>query len=161
MTENRGAWLVAGSAFLATLIALGGIFVLGDSAGRGSSTPRPMDQAASLPPEEAPGSAGPREPTPPASTASSPRRAVRRLLEAWIEDDRVAARRVAAQVAVERFFEEPLGYRPDFYLADCNRHQGDWSCSLGYEPDDRVGYILGIESLDQRYWVGFADLIVL
>jgi hypothetical protein len=83
------------------------------------------------------------------------------LLVAWVQNDRVAALQVAARAAVEQLMEEPLEFRPDFYLTGCDKHQGDWSCGLGYRLDDRVGYTLGIGRSDQRFWVEFAGLIVL
>ena len=159
VAENRGAWLTAGSAFSATLIALGAVFIQGGNE-RGSGGPRPS-MAQTAPPRPEKPSAEPAEPDPPASPAPSPRQAVDRLLDAWIQNDRVAARRVAAQSAVERFFEEPLEYRPDFFLTGCSKHEGDWTCSLGFGPDDRVGYNLGIEQWKRSFWVEYADLIVL
>jgi hypothetical protein len=163
VAENRGAWLTASSAFSATLITLGLVFLLGESnEERGSDEPQSaMAQPAAPRPEKSPSKAEPAAPYPPASPSPSPREAVDRLLDAWIQDDRVAARRLAAQPAVERFFEEPLEYRPDFYVTGCSRHEGDWNCSLGFRPDDRVGYNLAVEHSDRAYWVERADLIVL
>jgi hypothetical protein len=86
---------------------------------------------------------------------------VDRLVEAWVADDRVDARRVAAQDAVSQLFEEPVAYRPDFFLSGCDKHRRGWGCTLGYGPDERVGYAMGIERSDSTFWVGFVDLIVL
>jgi hypothetical protein len=161
--ENRGAWLVAGSAFSATLITLGAVFLLADSNGdRASSTPRPaLGQSASPAPEKTRSSPEPAEPQLPPSPSSSPREAVDRLLVAWVQNDRVAALQVATRAAVKQTFEEPLEFRSDFYLTACDKHQGDWTCSLSYRLDDRVGYTLGIGRSDHRFWVEFAGLIVL
>ena len=161
MAANRQAWLVAGSAFSATLLGL--VLLPGQgNEGRESSEPLvPVEQPASPAPERDPAKTERSRPDRPASPSLSPQEAVDRLVAAWVEDDWAAAHEVAARVAVRNFFQEPLQYRPDFYLSDCRRHSGDWSCSLSYELDDRVGYSLAIEQRGQRYWVAFADLIVL